>query len=658
MNNIFEKTEKPAENDVYHHIFEHLGSAFFIVDAETGNIVECNAEAAKLIGRTRDRIIGMHQSKLYPEGEEEKYGRKFAAHLQEERVVNYEAELQNSAGRRIPVMISAKVFALGDRKLIMGIFVDLTERRCLEDGLRRQIEFILGATKTGIDIIDSGYNIQYVDGAWQEVYGDPAGKKCYEYFMGRKQPCHDCGVTRALATKQPVITEEILVKENNRPIQVTTIPFQNSKGEWLVAEVNVDITERKRAEEELKKYHERLEEMVETRTKELKRVNERLQRDIIERKRTEEALQESEEKYRTLMDDASDGMVLTDTKGNILEANKRAAQLFGYTKDDFTKMHFSRLHPPEEARRVTAAFRLLRKKGEGTLTDTLIVRKDGTTLPVDMMGKIIVYENNKVMMGVFRDISETKKIAQMKDNLIRDVSHELKTPIAMMEMALGMQQRAIAAGDHEEIQDAWRIGSSNLKTLSKDVNNILKMFSLSTHGVVPQRKQISLKRMVAEIVRDLRDLTAQKKLRITVDIPPRLDKIHADRRMIRTLIYNIMENAIKFTGSGAISMAASAAGKEIHLKVTDTGRGIELKDKSMLFTRFFKQDPSIQGTGLGLPICKEIAAIYGGAIEIDSAGAGKGTTVTVKLPRASLSKLARVGRGTMGKAQGDTHTHC
>lgn len=638
VDNIFEKIKKPAERDVYRCLFEQMGSAFFIADAETGNIVECNAEAEKLIGRARNRIVGMHQSNLYPEGEEEKYKQIFTAHEREGRIDNYEADVRHSDGRRIPVMINARAFELQGRKLIMGIFVDLTERRCLEDGLRRQIEFILGATKTGLDIIDSDYNVRYVDGAWQEVYGAHSGKKCYEYFMGRKQPCPGCGVTRALTTKQPVVTEEILVRENNRPIQVATIPFQNSKGEWLVAEVNVDITERKRAEEELKKYHERLEEMVEARTQELKKANEQLRRDIIERKRASEALRESEEKYRALIDDASDGIILADTRGNILEANKMAVRLFGYTKEDFTKMHFSRLHPQSESQRVSAAFRFFKENGNGLLMDTLIVRKDGAVLPVDIIGSAIMYESNKVMMGVFRDISERKKIDRMKDNLIRDVSHELKAPIAMMEMALGMQQRAIEAGDHDEIRNAWKMGCRNLKTLSKDVNNILKMFSLSARRVTPQREQISLKRMVAEIIKDLRDLASQKELRIRLDIPPGLDKIHADRRMIRTLIYNIVENAIKFTSHGAVSVTVRATKKEIFLEVKDAGCGIELKDKSMLFTRFFKQDPSIQGTGLGLPICKEIAAIYGGVIEVDSEGAGKGATVTVKLPRASLGK--------------------
>jgi signal transduction histidine kinase len=115
--------------------------------------------------------------------------------------------------------------------------------------LQRQIEFILGATKTGLDIIDTNFNLRYIDPEWAKIYGDPTGRKCYEYFMGRSAPCPGCGIPKALETKSRIVTEEILAKEGNRPIQVITIPFQDEKGEWLLAEVNVDITERKRAEE-------------------------------------------------------------------------------------------------------------------------------------------------------------------------------------------------------------------------------------------------------------------------------------------------------------------------------------------------------------------------------------------------------------------------
>jgi len=253
MTDLSKKIKESAVGDMYHYIFTHAPNAQFIADVETGEIVECNAHAEILIGRTRDQIIGMHQSELHPKGEEERYRKKFALHVERGHITDFEGEVQHSDGRKIPVMISAQGFELQGRKMILGIFADMTERMLIEEQLKslnQQMEFVLGATKTGLDIIDSEYNVRYIDPAWKKIYGEPAGRKCYEYFMGAKQVCPGCGITRALATKQPIVTEEILVKENNRPIEVITIPFQNRNGEWLVAEVNVDITGRKQEEKE------------------------------------------------------------------------------------------------------------------------------------------------------------------------------------------------------------------------------------------------------------------------------------------------------------------------------------------------------------------------------------------------------------------------
>jgi len=130
---------------------------------------------------------------------------------------------------------------------------DITDLKRAEDevrGLQQQIEFVLGATRTGLDIVDSDFNIRYIDPEWQKLYGLPDGKKCYEYFMGRNEVCPGCGAAKALETKTTVVKETVLVKEGNRPVQVTSIPFVGRNGEWLTAQVYVDITERKKMEEE------------------------------------------------------------------------------------------------------------------------------------------------------------------------------------------------------------------------------------------------------------------------------------------------------------------------------------------------------------------------------------------------------------------------
>ena len=155
----------------------------------------------------------------------------------------------------VHVKTSAIFDTEGNRIGFMSTTIDITERKRAEDALKyksKRMDFILKATRTNINILDPEYNLREVDDLWQNIYGDPIGKKCYEYFMGFDKPCPDCGVPRAMATRKTVIYEEFLPKEN-RYIEVHTIPFHSENSEWLAIEFNIDITERKQAEVEIKR---------------------------------------------------------------------------------------------------------------------------------------------------------------------------------------------------------------------------------------------------------------------------------------------------------------------------------------------------------------------------------------------------------------------
>lgn len=166
--------------------------------------------------------------------------------------------------------------------------------------LHQQLEFTLGVTKTGLDIIDQDYNLCYVDPAWARNYGDWVGKKCFDYFMGRKSHCPGCAIEEALRTKKVVVSEEILAKEGNRPIQVTTIPFQDKDGKWLVAELNVDITQKKKIDEELKRYRDGLEELVGERTRDLLQETNRYKVSELEKTKLNRELIKANEKLKSV----------------------------------------------------------------------------------------------------------------------------------------------------------------------------------------------------------------------------------------------------------------------------------------------------------------------------------------------------------------------
>ena len=168
------------------------------------------------------------------------------------------------------------------------------------------------------------------------------------------------------------------------------------------------MAQRRRAEEQVRRARDELEQRVAERTADLVEANERLRREIDERLRIEEELRNSERKYRALINEASDAIVLFDTEGNVLDTNKKALELFGCSKDDFLQMHVSELHPEEELERTITAFTEAVQSGSGSLNDTKILRKDGKTVPVDITGSVIQYGDQKVVQGFFRDITERK----------------------------------------------------------------------------------------------------------------------------------------------------------------------------------------------------------------------------------------------------------
>jgi diguanylate cyclase (GGDEF)-like protein/PAS domain S-box-containing protein len=254
--------------------------------------------------------------------------------------------------------------------------------------LQKQIEYILGATKTGLDIIDSDYNVIYMDPEWQKVYGDPSGKKCYEYFMGRNQVCPNCGVTKAFQTKKPVIAEEILAKEGNRPIQVTTIPYQDANGKWFVAEVNVDITERKKAEVELERYRIHLEDLVKERSEEVRKAKDMLEFQI---------------KRMPI------GCIMWDMDFKVIGWNPEAERIFGYSASEAMGKHpYEFIVPLSAQPQVDKVWSELLNGSDGAPSTNENVTKDGRTIICQWTNTPIKMDGGEILsvMSMVQDVTE------------------------------------------------------------------------------------------------------------------------------------------------------------------------------------------------------------------------------------------------------------
>lgn len=258
-NKLFQSALKENEENLFITL-RSIGEGVIAADIE-GRVTRMNPQAEKLTGWSARESIGRPLEEIF----QIVNARTGEPAFNPVRHVTETGKTLKSAGDTALISRSGKSRQIAssaapirdDRGKIGGavlVFSDVTEqyqaRRALERATQR-IEYILRETQTGIDIVNSRFDLHYVDNLWRDHYGSPLGRKCHEYFRNRKEPCANCKVPSALETKEVMVFEQALQK-GKRTVECHAVPFQNEKGEWLAAIFSIDVTGRKELEEKLR----------------------------------------------------------------------------------------------------------------------------------------------------------------------------------------------------------------------------------------------------------------------------------------------------------------------------------------------------------------------------------------------------------------------
>jgi len=327
----------------------------------------------------------------------------------------------------------------------------------------------------------------------------------------------------------------------------------------------------------------------------------------------------------TVLTNLTDGVVMTDAEEKLLLTNPAAERLFNFKKENVNG------HPLIEAVHDYEIDEIVKKCLSTTHEQTAQLETNGRFIRV--IAVPITTGRSYSTLILFQDLTELRNLQTMRRELIGNISHDLRTPIAGIKaMVETLQDTAI-----DDKQVAWdfltRI-NGEVDRLTQMVTELTELSHIETGKAELRRVPTNLNYLIEEVVGQMRPQAESKPVTITTDFNSNLPVIKVDKDRIRQTLTNLVHNAIKFNNPGGkVTITTTFDNESAIVSMSDTGIGISKEDLPHIFERFYKADKarSQGGSGLGLAIAKHTIQAHGGSISVKSEE-GKGTTITFDLP--------------------------
>lgn len=360
-----------------------------------------------------------------------------------------------------------------------------------------------------------------------------------------------------------------------------------------------------------------------------------LRTDIRNRERIEAALRASEERYRDLVEAASDIIYRTDEYGRFIYVNPVAEKVMEFPSNILLGMHFTHLVSAEAKHETEAFYRTqFRERIETTYYEFPATTGSGRRIWLGQNVRLLL-EGDRITgaQAVARNVTSRRELDLVKDELLSIVSHELRTPLTSLRGSLGL----LASGrlSTEQTKRMIDIAVHDTDRLVRLINDFLDLERIKSGRATLNVIEIDLADIIESALRSVDGHATARRIDIEVTVRNATVRVDADRLV--QVVVNLLSNAIKFSESDSyVTVHAHRTDDELSIEVTDRGRGIPRAELEAVFQPFHQVDASDSrekgGSGLGLPICKSIVEQHGGTIGLYSEP-GKGTMCRVRIPQ-------------------------
>ncbi len=589
-------------------LFENAGTAIVIVNDATGAVMDCNSNAEKLLGRPRDEITGMNVMQLHPPEHREEHHGNIVRQAGQGRVVSYEVEVLHKDGRKIPVILNATPVMVDGRKIMLGFFMDITERKRAEDSLRESEEKFRALTETvsaAICILQDG-RFQYVNPAMEAITGYTREELMSIDFRNLVHTDSlDYVISRYvswLAGSSDEARGEFKGVDRNGMVRCADISRKtiSYNGKPAILITGIDVTDRRLAED---------------------------------------ALRESEEKFRVLAE-TSPTAICVFRGDQFVYVNPAVERMSGYTKEDFLKMRIWDLLIPECRDRLMKRAEN-RKHGTGVPShyELGFYHKDGEVRWVDITlgpvnigglpGYIVSANDVTERRRVEKELLDAKSQAELYLDLM---GHDINN---MHQMALGYLEIARDAQADESQKVFLDKPIEVLQRSSRLIRNVRKLQRLREGKINAQ--MIDLCTLLSDLGREY-DAPPDKT--VTVNLNGHTRCCVRANELLYDVFANLVSNAIKHTeGRASITISLDIRKEADRLSylvsVEDDGQGIPDNIKDCIFSRLIKGNTRTNGSGIGLYLVKSLVDSYQGHVWVEDRVSGdytKGARFAVLLP--------------------------
>jgi PAS domain S-box-containing protein len=367
--------------------------------------------------------------------------------------------------------------------------------------------------------------------------------------------------------------------------------------------------------------------------------------DITERKLIENELRVKD----FAVNSAASGIAIADLDGIVTYVNLACLSMWDYEQEEeVLGKHATNFFADKKMFGVALKIVLEEGvwQGEGKA-----VRSDGSTFDVQVLANLVTDADGEpfCMMAAFVDITERKKLDQLKDEFIGLVSHELRTPLTVIGGCLSTLLTEWNRLSPNEVQQLLKDALLESESLSHLIDNLLELSRAQAQQLSLYSEPIDVKTLVKEALSKIKRQAPSQ--RFVTSIPDKLPSINADPLRIERILYNLLDNAAKYSPPGSqIKVSVSSEPERLVIGVSDRGKGLSNSEQARIFGPFQRLENSrpdqARGAGLGLMVCRRLVEAHGGEIWVESKK-GKGSTFFFSLPNRSGTDTGRVSLKTV-----------